>query len=254
VRVSVCLTIHNRSPEVSRQVAESFRLEGNQPDEMVITLDRPTQEARDGARDAYDGLPFPVRFVTIPGAPEWICPARAWNFSFTVATGDLLYCLSSEVVQAPGNIHKAKTLCQEGNLVVFGACKNSTPEQLVTGAEPGVLASAAMPRPLGFISCVPNASMKAIGGCDEGFMPGLWYEDDDLYLRLWRTGLDFLWDDSISGVHLHHERPGLATPDGQAKIAINQVYMLKKHGSPTPWAYLPRTVERKPGRTIWRHP
>ncbi len=65
--ISLCLTVHNRPPAVSKAVADSLRLPGNQPDELILVLDRPTQEALEGAHAAYDDLPFPVLTVTIPG-------------------------------------------------------------------------------------------------------------------------------------------------------------------------------------------
>jgi hypothetical protein len=253
VKVSGCLTIQNRPPEVSKAVADSFRLPGNYLDELIVVLDTATKEARDGAHEAYDTLDFPVRFITIPGDPKWKCPAQAWNFAYTAATGDLLYCISSEVVQEDDNVEKAKEIAKSMDLVVFGACRNSIPEQLVVGGEPGVLASAALPRPLGFISCLPRKAMTAIGGNDLGFMDGLWFEDDDLYYRLWRHGLDFVFDDSISGIHLHHERPALATQEGQKGIARNQAYMLYKHNSLKPLSTVLVKEERQPGRTVWRH-
>ena len=43
---SLVLTINNRTPEVSKAVADSFRLPGNEVDEVVVVLDRPTSEAR----------------------------------------------------------------------------------------------------------------------------------------------------------------------------------------------------------------
>ena len=63
------------------------------------------------------------------------------------------------------------------------------------------------------------AAVRQVGGMDEGFMRGLWYDDDAFTYELWQTGLPFVFDDSVSGVHQHHERPVLATPDGQAAIA-----------------------------------
>lgn len=251
--VSLVLTINNRSPEVSFRVADSFRLPGNRVDEAVVVLDRPTPEARKGAYEAWANMPWPVNFVEVEGPQGWICPARAWNTAYEAATSDYLYQISSEVVQDAGNVDKARQLCAGGNIVVFGACHNSEAEVMVSGGEPGLLASSRMPRPLGFIVCYPRDKMLSIGGNDLAFMDGLWYEDDDLFVRMWRTGMDFMFDDSIHGIHLHHNRPGLATPDGQAKIRKNVALMLKKYGTLSPWQNIPKLVNETPGRTMWRH-
>ena len=253
MKVSLVMTINNRTPDVCKRVADSFRLPGNLVDEAVIVLDRPNQEARDGVIAAWDGYPSPVNFVNIDGPQGWICPAKAWNAGYEAATGDLFYCISSEVVQDAGNVDKMRSLCADGRSIVFGACHNSVAESLVDGAEPGLLVSSKLHRPLGFIAGVPASSMRKVGGNDLDFMGGRWYEDDDLYLRLWQTGLDFVFDDSIHGIHQHHERPVLSTPDGQASIQRNAALMMRKHGTTQVWNALPRLTQYGPGRTTWRH-
>jgi GT2 family glycosyltransferase len=92
-----------------------------------------------------------------------------------------------------------------------------------------------------------------IEGFDEKFMEGFWFDDDDFFLRLWKEGLNFIFNDEIHGIHLDHERPDLETEEGKKKIQINGNYMMKKHGSPHVWNSLPRLVHRSPGETIWRH-
>ena len=251
-KLSLVLTINNRTPEVCAKVAASFRLPGNMPDEVVVVLDRPTTAVADGARAAYSDFPN-AKFVEIAGEPHWRGPAKAWNTGFRIATGDLLYVISSEVVQDAGNVDKARDLCRVLDTVAFGACHNSVPTNLVVGAEPGVLVSSAMPRPLGFIACMPARTVTAIRGFDEAFMAGFWYDDDDFFLRMWNRGLDFLFTDAIHGVHLDHDRPGLATPEGQAGIHRNAATMLNKHGTTSPWTTLPRIQSFGKDSLRWMH-
>ena len=253
--LSLILTVNNRTPEVSKQVADSLKCAGNHPDELIVVIDRATDEARKGAVAAYAAVEgqFPVRFVYLDGEPGWKGPAAAWNAGFQAATGDLFYCISSETVQDAGNVEKARKICGKMDTAVFGACHNSEKTDLVVGAEPGLLVSSKMPRPLGFITCFPAKNCLDIGGFDENFMKGYWYDDDDFFLRMWRTGLDFVFDDSIHGTHLDHERPDLATPDGQAGIRVNEMYMLRKHGTAQPWSNLLRTEKRSEGKTVWGH-
>lgn len=248
--ISLILTVNNRAPEVSLRVAESLALPGNAPDELIVVLDRPTPEAREGAIAAYTGLPFPVKFAPIDGEPGWLCPAKAWNVGFREAAGKLVYCISSETVQAEGNVARAVAILAERPAIVFGraecSCGPSGTEVNWGGAAPGnLLVDAAHTRPLGFIWAGPVAAVRQIGGFDEGFMRGLWHDDDDFFFRLWRTGLPFIFDDSISGTHLHHERPDL----DQKRIGINRAYMASKHGTLTPWS-----SAAIPGRTVWEHP
>jgi len=259
MKLSLILTVNNRTPEVSKAVADSLRLEGNQPDELVVVLDRPTREVEKGAMEAYSTVVtgHKLKFAFVPGPAGWLGPARAWNHGFRTATGDYLYLISSEVVQDAGNLRKAREYCENHpNMALFGACHNSKLTQEVQGFAPGLLADSSFPRPLGFICCLPADKVKEIGGFDETFMNGFWYDDDDFFLRLWGTGLDFTFTDDIHGVHQHHERPDLATPEGQAKIKINQDCFQKKHGNSLDfiWPNLPRITSRTKNSATWMHP
>lgn len=266
MKLTACLTIANRTPEVCQQVADSLMLPGNTPDELVVVLDRPTPEVRDGARAAYDRLDCPVRWITVPGEPGWRSPVKAWNLAFLAATGDVLYCFSSETVQAKGNLQRARIemipaivppevmpLCLHGS--VSCSCGPEGTEVNWNGSAPGNLfCDAAHPRPLGFIWAAPRAAVSAIGGYDEAFADGYWYDDNSFFFELWKQGLDFVFDDSISGTHLHHERQTLETEEGRYGIARNQKYMLEKYGTVDPMRVRAWREERKPGRTTWRHP
>ena len=158
VTISIILTVNNRSPEVSKQVADSLNLPGNEHDELIVVLDRPTKEAEAAAAEAYCDLHPKYHFVY--GDPGWKGPAKSWNSGFRYSNSDLFYCISSEVVQDAGNVDKARELCRLGQTVAFGACHNSKKENLVVGAEPGLLVSSAMPRPLGFICCMPAEEVR----------------------------------------------------------------------------------------------
>jgi hypothetical protein len=280
LKLSACLTIANRSPEVCQQVADSLMLPGNTPDELVIVLDRCTPEVKDGARAAYDRLSCPVRWIAIPGEPGWRSPVKAWNLAFLAATGDVLYCFSSETVQAEGNLDRAKRLIsprferlgitEDGipefqaidgpdSLVLHGSvscsCGPAGQEVNWNGQAPGNLfCDAAHPRPLGFIWAAPRTAVNAIAGYDEEFSKGFWYDDNDFFYRLWRLGLDFAFDDNVRGTHLHHDRPTLETMPGQHGIARNQEYMFKKHGTLDPMGREQVLQTITPGRTTWRHP
>jgi hypothetical protein len=259
MKISLVFTIHNRTPAVSKQVADSFRLPGNRPDEVVVVLDRAVESVREGARAAWDGFPAPVRFITIPGEPVWKSPVKAWNFGFAAATGDVLYCCSSEVVQEAWNVENARRLLATPAVLHGKAeCSCGPSGQEVSwgdSATPGnLLCDARHPRPLGFIWAAPAVAVHAIGGFDEEFDKGLWYDDDDFFLRLWQQGLDFLFTDEVAGTHLHHERPGLVGDAAAAAIVRNQRYYLSKHGALAPWQHVPHTQEFTPTATWWRHP
>ena len=122
------------------------------------------------------------------------------------------------------------------------------------GTAPGNLfCDAAHPRPLGFIWAGPMHQVRTVKGYDETFAEGFWYDDNDFFLRLWNSGLNFLFDDTISGTHLHHDRTTLNTPAGQAGIQKNANYMIRKHGTLSPWPSIMKIVQYGEGRTSWSH-
>jgi hypothetical protein len=263
MNISLILTIHDRTPDVSRAVADSFRLPGNAPDEVIVVLDRPTPEAASGASQAWAGwtgvLEKPVlTFVALDGPPGWRSPVTAWNAGFEAATGDAVYCISSETVQQAWNVDAARRMLADEATVIHGkaecSCGPSGTEVNWGGTAPGnLLCDVAHPRPLGFIWAGPLDHIKRIGGYDPAFAQGLWYDDADFFWRLWQTGLPFTFTDAISGVHLHHDRPGLVSAEGQAGIARNQAVMLAKWGRLDMFSGLARINHWQGSDLVWRH-
>lgn len=257
MKLTLALTIHDRSRSVSDAVAASLRLTGNSPDSAVIVLDRPSHQTLLDTYAAYQDLHFPTQFIHIKdGPPGWLSPVRAWNTAFRHVQTSHLYCISSDTVQAPGNLDAARQLLsEEPNRVLHGkaecSCGPQGTEVNWNGTAPGnLLCDAAHPRPLGFIWAAPTKPVQDIGGYDEQFMKGFWYDDNDFFYRLWNTGLNFTFTNRLSGTHLHHERTSLS----QSGIATNHAYMLRKHGSVDPMGNSLRISSRPdPDTTHWQH-
>lgn len=256
MKISICFTINDRPVPVLDTVFGSLRDQTH--DECVVVLDRTPEPLAAYIRN-YWRADARTRFVEIAGEPGWRSPVKAWNAGFSALTGDAIYAFSSETVQAAGNVEKARAmLLAEPTTLVFGRCECSCGPQGSEvnwgGLAPGnLLCSAEHPRPMGFIWASRLAPLRVIGGFDTAYDAGLWYDESDLFYRLWRQGLDFAFDDSISGTHLHHERPVLNTPDGQTAIQRNAMYTTWKHGCLNPLDNVLRRVESRPGRTVWRH-
>ena len=255
MKLSACITINDREISVLDTVFSSMR--DQEHDEFIIVMDRaPLALTEYVSRWWKDDKR--TKLILLTGTSGWRSPVKAWNRGYEAVTGDQLYCFSSETVQAVGNLAKARELLTSiPQSLLFGKCECSCgpygQEVNWNGTAPGnLLCDSAHPRPLGFIWAGPMANVRQIGGWDEEFDRGLWYDETDFFLRLWRTGLDFVFDDSVSGTHLHHPRPVLETAEGAALTRINEAYLLRKHGVKAQIA--PQHVLTNPGRTIWLNP
>jgi hypothetical protein len=158
-------------------------------------------------------------------------------------SSELVYCLSSEVIQQAGNVATARSMLAERPSIIFGAVECSCgPGGNEVGWGPGgpghILVDSHHPRPLGFIWAGPISAVRAVGGMDEGFMGGFWYDDYDFTWRLWQELPCFQFTDAIAGVHQHHDRAEL-TIQG---IERNKAYMMSKHGTLSPLQDARKTV------------
>jgi len=245
--ISVCLTIYDRTPEVLTKVFDSLDHQGH--DELVVVLDRSPKKVNDWVRD-YLHADSRATIVEIAGDPGWKGPAKAWNTGFARVTSELIYCLSSEVIQKLGNVGNAVGLLAERPAIVFGkaecTCGPTGTEVNWNGTAPGnLLVDSEHPRPLGFIWAGPMWAVRATTGFDEGYMGGFWYDDDDFTYRLWQLGIPFVFTDTIYGSHQHHERVELS----RQGIAINAAYHQRKWGGTC--RVTPVRQERRPGVTTW---
>lgn len=255
--VSVVLTINDRPIPVMEKVFHSLGQQGPHAggwDQLVVVLDRAPQHVKEWVHTHLLMLPSAV-VVAVEGAPGWLCPAKAWNVGLGRVTSEVTYCISSEVIQAEGNIVRAKHLLASTQAVVFGKAVESDPDTTKYSVAGGILCSSTNPRPLGFIMALPTWMVRATGGYDEGFMQGYWYDDDDFTFRLWRLGQPFVFADAISGVHQSHERPVLDTPAGQDGIRRNAQYIVSKHGTQHPvvdqLAAGKLSIVEREGLTVW---
>lgn len=249
---SVILTINERPPDVLGRVFRS--LAGQAADELVVVFDRTPLTLRDQVVFMTSLMRKKPVFVEIAGDPGWLCPAKAWNAGFGAATMEVFYCLSSEVIQAPDNILNARRLLCGPPAVVFGKAVDTGEEPLTTSAtDPQVLCSSEIPRPLGFMVAMPAWCVRSVGGYDEAFMKGYWYDDDDFFYRLWRLGIPFVYDDNIFGQHQAHPRPVLKTDAGKDGIRRNLQLMIAKWGAEHPINGEPMGYvnQKEKGRLVW---
>ena len=241
--MSVMVPIHDKPVEVIMRVIRALRGQGIA--EGILVMDRASREVLGATSEATgivkaddDPLPFlDARFVYLEGRPGWRSPCIAANAGLAKITGDITIYNPSDVVQRAGNIEVVRAhFAEHPKSVLFGRVTESNPDLAKGQAHAGpVLQGSDNPRPMTFLTAYPTEALKAIGGWDELFQEGVCYEDDDLAARLWKHGLDFVFDDCFVGVHQSHERVFDGNNASQGywtdyRVGLNRSHMVRKHG------------------------
>ena len=256
-RIAVCLTINDRPRQVLEAVFESLSRQSY--DQLIVVFDRTPKPLREWCESFWSRFKRDARMesVEIAGPAAWRCPAKAWNTAFDRVNSELTFVLSSETIQGRDNVELARDILKDKPGVLFGkaecSCGPDGEEVNWGGTAPGnLLTDAAHPRPLGFVMCLPTWMIRATGGMDEGFMAGWWYDDDDWMYRLWQLGQPFYFDDSVTGLHQHHDRPVLASAEGAEGIERNRRYIVSKWGMERPLSSCRVQLEKGNGATVMR--
>lgn len=252
--LTVVMTVNNRSYDVLNSVFDSLRAQPYA--NLIVVADGIEPESDEALRSLLPTMPRATR-IDLARPRGWLCPAKAWNLGLERIDTELSMMISSDTIQGKSNITTARTILSNSQGVVFGAARCSIdgcPEVTWNdGTASHVLCDAAHPRPLGFVVVMPTWAIRACQGFDEGFMAGHWYDDDDLFFRIWATGLNFAFVDDISGVHIHHERAELSP----LAIEKNKAYILSKYGVERPLEMEMNrggmAIESSAGKTLWRH-
>lgn len=262
MKLSVCLTINNRMPETCRAVSDSLLLPGNRPEEVIVVLDRPEPDIRKGAIDAYSRLNdhgILTRFVNLEGKSGWRCPSMAWNAAFGAATGDAIYCLSSETIQSSGSMDEVRHLLITRMRIIFPkvvcSCRPQGHAIEADGTPTGnTLSSADFPRPVGYIWATHRSLVLSVGGYDQAFNNGIGHEDTDMFLRFWDLGMEFEFTDAASGLHICHDQPQFKGEERGLQMAKrNLSVFMYRYGTLDPWAKRNRKITSAPGITLWEH-
>lgn len=265
--VAVLLPVHDKPEEVIAAVLE--RAASHSFDEAVIVYDRCAPKLTQFCREFLDemddcgNLATVQQEIVLDGRPGWRSPCIAANAGLARITADITIYNPSDVVQAPGNIDKVRAhFAAYPNSVLYGRVTESNPELCKGQGHAGpVLQGTDNTRFMTFLTAYPTAILKQIGGWDEAFQLGVCYEDDDLAARLWKAGLDFVIDDSFSGVHQSHVRAFDGNNASQGywtdyRVGLNRTLMVNKHGRDRVYNVVMQDkplMLSEPGRMIWKH-
>jgi hypothetical protein len=247
VKISLMTAVHDKPAETLDRVLTGMTVQ--QADEMVVVLDRATPEATERVR-AWPGLTI----IDLPGPPGWRSPCVSFNAGLEAVTGDIVVLNHSDTVHAPGNLEIVRAhFADHPGSVLFGKVSESNPEQLQGPGNAGpLLMGTGNPRPLTWLMACQTKHLRAIGGWDLAYMAGACYEDDDLTTRLWKSGLDFTFNDAFHAVHMTHSRAYFS----DFRTLPNMTTFVNRHGCQSAGDVVRRskpTTTREPDRLTWSH-
>jgi len=248
VKVSILTAVHDKPLEVWDKVLTSLSYQ--QADEVVIVHDRAPQAILERSAAIPGVVP-----VNLAGPKGWRSPCVSFNAGLAKVTGDVVLVSHSDIVQAPGNVERLRGhFSEHPDSVLFGTVVESNPEKLIGAGNAGtILMGTQNPRPLTWSMATKVESLRGISGWDEAYMQGVCYEDDDLTARLWKSGLDFHFNDDFLAIHETHDRAYF----NSFRTLPNMTTFVNRYGCQSAHDYVRRSkpiVENGiPGRLVWKH-
>jgi glycosyltransferase involved in cell wall biosynthesis len=170
-------------------------------------------------------------------------PARAFNQAVSLATGDNLIVMSSDVLVPPKTMAKAKKMD-------FSKALWTPYVEDTYGDIPGVGREYCGPgrlMPMPWFLGVSRSDLLAVGGWDEGYLGGLCYEDNDLVGRLALKTGRFIGDWTQKVYHQgHYQVAYVDQPEVVEANQRNRAYTMDKWGGiPFDREFTPFDVVRK---------
>lgn len=212
--VSIVATYFNRKAQLLLTLA-SIRKFGN-PEIIIVD---------DGSHEvlSLEG----VRSIRIePFDKWWTNPCIPYNIGFSKVTGDVVIIQNSECLHT-GDILSYADKIKDDEMYSFGAYSldyylNERPEtvnpeklrqqilkepQRIQVAHHGWYNHSAY-RPVGYHFCnmITRKTLERIGGFDERFAHGICFDDDEILLRIKRSGIKIIFIDDPFVIHQKHER------------------------------------------------
>lgn len=199
------MSTYNKAQSLRRVLKSIFRQTPPFDWELILVDDGSTDNTREICSEfkKYSNFIYcyrPKIGYTSPG------PGR--NIGYSLASGEILLCQSSDVVHLNNTLEVFSDLCKPDNFVI-GTVYNTNEDGFIVGPWPnGELTGANNHRPFFFLGAITRENMIKIGGDDTDFDKPSW-EDDWLGECMLRgLGLQFIITEKAIGMHIDHPRPG----------------------------------------------
>jgi glycosyltransferase involved in cell wall biosynthesis len=229
-------------PEVLRKTLASIRSQQADFDyEIIIVDDAGPQSAKEVCRQ------YAATYFRIDREPKYRNPSVARNLAYKMAVGDVLICMSDDVIMGAGSLQRLVNELQQGEFLlatVWNVDSDGDTRGLEGWPHIQQLTGPKNMRPLFFLGSIRRKDMYAVGGCDEEFTePGredIWLGDCLIH----GLGLRPTFEDML-GYHQEHKRPVNLVASYQSSMELykQKVSTAKQGLTPwrggEPWPYLP---------------
>jgi len=252
VKTSVVMTVFDRPIEVILRTLRGLWECDLTDTQIVVVNDGSTFQYRSVRNYVESEFPSSVWF-DMPDYPAFRMedggnnPAKAFNQAVSLAEGENLIVMSSDVLVPPATMARAKK--QDFSKAVWTPFVEDTYGSLSIGREycgPGRLF------PMPWFLGMSKSHLIEVGGWDEGYLEGLCFEDNDVVGRVClRTGR-FVGDWSVKVYHQGHVQPAYAVEKEtifEANSRNRQYTMAKWGGIPFEAEYTPFDVSFKMQRS-----
>jgi glycosyltransferase involved in cell wall biosynthesis len=182
----------------------------------------------DGSSETIDDIPG-ITFIRIePVDKEWINPCIPYNIGFNEAQGDIIIIQNPECIHC-GDILNYSQELKPGRLLSFAAYSldyhlsydgfplqelrdkiYSEPQRIQIAHHGWYNHSKYRPEALHFCNMVTRKDLEKIGGFDERYANGVGFDDNEILIRMRRSGMRIDIIDDPFVIHQKHERTDYA--------------------------------------------
>lgn len=219
---SICIPTFNRV-DILRNTLDSVLRQNPELNRQKLNLEIIVVDdgSTDGTREYLECLvekDSRIVVITLPEKTEWRTPPAINNIAFKRARGSIIIFQTDDILHVGASVigNLCNALKQWTFVLAAVRC------DLRPGHEHGWYIHSVHRRATHpFLAAFWRSDIYVIGGFDERFAAGRWYDDDWFAQCLLNHGVQAAWRDDIIGYHQPH--PEGCTKNVQEKIEINRL-------------------------------
>lgn len=204
MKVSICIATKDKFARLSKVLPSIYRQNVNFEFEVIV-VDDGSSDNTPGLLETFSKTKENFTSLRLENSTHRN-PSIARNVAYKYATGDIIIAQSDDVVHISDAISQLCNRLHPGTFVIAQVV-NVMFETHEVVREYNPLTGSKNRRPFFFLGALWRKDLYSVGGNDEDFVdPGY---DDNWFGDCLMYGLNLkpIYDDSILGFHLKHERP-----------------------------------------------